>query len=77
MKKIEVFGMGCAKCNSIEDMIKAKAEEMGVEIELTHTLDPVEIAVRGIITTPAVAVDGKVVHKGGVPNNDEIESWLK
>ncbi len=77
MKKIEVFGMGCAKCNSTGDLIKLKSEELGVEIELSHISDPTEIAVRGIITTPAVVVDGKIVHKGGLPTVSEIEEWLK
>ncbi len=77
MKKIEVFGSGCKKCVTTEAMIKSKANEIGAEIELCHIYDPVEIATRGIMTTPAVMVDGKLVHKGGLPNNTEIEKWLK
>ncbi len=77
MKKIEVFGTGCKKCIQTEDMIKSKAKEIGVEIELSHIFDPVEIATRGIMTTPAVMVDGKMVHKGGLPQDAEIENWIK
>ena len=76
MKKIEVFGTGCKKFIQTEEMIKNKAQEMGAEIDLSHIFDPVEIATRGIMTTPAVMVDGKLVHKGGLPNDGEIAQWL-
>ena len=76
MKKIEIFGTGCKSCISTEDRIKKKAEEIGVEIDLHHVDDPVEIASRGIITTPAVAVDDQIVHKGGLPKETEIEKWI-
>lgn len=76
MKKVEVFGMGCKKCIDTEQMIQAKAEAMGAEIDLQHIHDPAEIASRGIMMTPAVMVDGKLVHKGGLPRERDIEEWL-
>lgn len=76
MKKVEVFGTGCKKCVMTEDMIKNKANEVGADIDLSHIYDPVEIATRGIMTTPAVMVNGKLVHKGGLPDNKEIAEWL-
>jgi small redox-active disulfide protein 2 len=76
MKKVEVFGTGCKKCVMTEDMIKNKANEIGAEIDIVHIYDPVQIATRGIMTTPAVMVDGKLVHKGGLPDNKEITEWL-
>ena len=77
MKKIEVFGTGCKKCVTTEEMIKKKANEICTDINLVHIYDPVEMASRGIMTTPAVIVNGKLVHKGGLPDKDEIEGWLK
>ncbi len=77
MKKIEVFGTGCKKCVTTEEMIKNKADAMGTEIDLHHVYDPIEIASRGIISTPAVMVDGKLVHKGGLPKDIDIEEWIK
>ncbi len=77
MKKVEVFGTGCKKCITTEDMIDMKAKEMGVEIDMHHIHDPAQIAMRGIMSTPAVMIDGTLVHKGGVPDNTEIEQWLK
>ena len=77
MKKIEVFGTGCKKCITTEETIKLKAQELGTVVDLQHIHDPVQIASRGIITTPAVMIDGKLVHKGGIPSEEEIEEWLK
>lgn len=77
MKKVEVFGTGCKKCVTTEEMIKNKAAEMDVKIDLEHVYDAIEIASRGIISTPAVMVDGKLVHKGGLPSDTEIKEWIK
>jgi len=77
MKKVEVFGTGCKKCITTEEMIKNKAQAIGAEIDLQHIYDPVEMASRGIMSTPAEMVDGKLVHKGGLPSDAEIEEWLK
>jgi len=77
MKKIEVFGTGCKKCITTENMIKQKALEIGVEIDILHISDAIEIASRGIIRTPAIMIDGKLVHSSGVPDDLEIEQWLR
>lgn len=77
MKKVEVFGSGCKKCITTEDMIRNKAVAIGADIDLQHIYDPVAIASRGIMSTPAVMVDGKLVHRGGLPSDADIEAWLK
>ncbi len=77
MKKIEVYGTGCKKCVTTEEMIASKASELGIQLQLEHVYDPIAIASKGIMTTPAVMVDGKLVHKGGLPNDKEIEEWIK
>ncbi len=77
MKNIEVLGTGCRKCISTEEMISNKANELGVEINLIKITDPVEIASRGILSTPAVVVDGKIVHRGSVPSSEDVLEWLK
>ena len=77
MRKVEVFGTGCKKCITTEAIIKNKAKAMGAEIDLHHEYDPIAIASRGIMTTPAIIVDGKLVHKGGLPKDAEIEEWTK
>ena len=76
MKKIEVFGSGCKKCSATEELIRNTAQSVGAAIDLSHIYDPVEIASRGIISTPAVMIDGVLVHKGGMPSEKEILNWL-
>lgn len=68
--------MGCKKCISLADMIRKKADELGVEIELVKIEDPAEIAGWGIMITPAVIIDDKIVHKGRLPSAADIEKWL-
>jgi len=77
MREIEVFGTGCKKCIATKERIKVKADELGIDITITEVKDPVDIASRGIMSTPAVIVDGKLVHKGGLPESDEIAAWLR
>ena len=58
---IEVLGTGCAKCNKLEAMARAAADKLGVPYEITHVQDINAIVQRGIMTTPALAIDGQVV----------------
>jgi small redox-active disulfide protein 2 len=75
--KIEVFGTGCAKCSRLEAMVKTAADELGVPCEITHVSDIGMIVQRGIMTTPALAIDGRVVVTGRLPSEAELTSWLK
>ena len=73
---IEVLGTGCAKCNKLEAMAKAAADNLGVPYEITHVQDINAIVQRGVMTTPALAIDGQIVVSGRVPNETELTSWL-
>jgi len=73
---IEVLGTGCAKCNKLEAMAKAAADKLGVPYEIEHVQDINAIVQRGVMTTPALAIDGQVVVSGRVPNETELTSWL-
>ena len=74
---IEVLGTGCAKCNRLEGMTKSVADRLGVSYEITHVRDINVIVQRGVMTTPALAIDGKIVVTGRVPSEAELESWLR
>jgi small redox-active disulfide protein 2 len=74
---IEVLGTGCAKCNKLEAMAKAAADKLGVPYEITHVRDINTIVQRGVMTTPALAIDGRIVVIGRVPSEAELTSWLK
>ncbi|MEA5478510.1 thioredoxin family protein [Pseudanabaena galeata UHCC 0370] len=62
--KIEILGTGCKKCQQLEKNAKQAVTNLNLTAEVLHITDPVEISMRGVMTTPAIAVNGKVVGKG-------------
>ncbi|OGS36890.1 MAG: glutaredoxin [Elusimicrobia bacterium RIFOXYD12_FULL_66_9] len=76
MKNIKVLGAGCANCKATLKLIEDVAKAQGVEVQLEKVDDMVAIAGYGILSTPGVVVDGKVVHSGGVPSREKITGWL-
>jgi small redox-active disulfide protein 2 len=76
MKEIKVLGTGCANCNTTLKLIEEVAAEKGVAIALSKVEDLPEIMRYGVMSTPGVVVDGKVVHAGGIPARAKIAGWL-
>ncbi|MEI8396032.1 MAG: thioredoxin family protein [Rhodospirillaceae bacterium] len=76
MKQIKVLGPGCKRCMQTVDLIEAKAREVGVEVTVEKVADYAEIARFGVISTPGIMIDGKVVHAGGLPRSEDIGKWL-
>jgi len=76
MKNIKVLGTGCANCKTTQKLIEELAKAKGVEIELEKVEDIQAIMSYGVMSTPGVVVNGKVVHVGGVPSRDKIAGWL-
>ncbi len=76
MKNIKVLGTGCANCKTTLKLIEEAAKAKGVEVELEKVESLPEIMSFGVMSTPGVVVDGKVVHAGGVPSRDKISGWL-
>jgi small redox-active disulfide protein 2 len=76
MKAIKVLGTGCRNCNATYDLIRSVASEKGVEVDLQKVEDMGAILGYGVMSTPGVVVDGRVVHAGGVPNRKQVEDWL-
>ena len=76
MKKIEVLGPGCPRCQQLLADVEAVAAEANVEIEVEKVAEPMEIAKRGVLMTPGLVVDGKVVSTGRIPAKEEIGGWL-
>jgi small redox-active disulfide protein 2 len=73
---IQVLGTGCAKCKSTVALIEEVARAKGVGIALSKVESPRDIARFGVMSTPGVVIDGKVVHAGGVPARSQVEAWL-
>ena len=76
MKDIKVLGSGCANCRTTLKLIEEVAQARGVAVNLEKVDDMAAILGYGVMSTPAVVIDGKVVHAGGVPDRKKIESWL-
>lgn len=74
---IKVLGPGCKKCRQTEEMIRSKASEISVDATIEKVTDAATIMEYGAMSTPAVAIDGKLVHSGGKPSARDIEGWLK
>jgi len=76
MKTVKVYGPGCKRCETTEAMVKDAAARLGIEVEVEKVSDPRSIAMAGVMSTPGIAVDGRLVHAGGLPDADKLESWL-
>lgn len=76
MKNIKVLGTGCANCKTTLKLIEETARAKGVKVTLEKVESLPEIMSYGVMSTPGVVVDGKVVHAGGVPSRDKISAWL-
>lgn len=76
MKKIEIFGTGCAKCKRLEKNAKKAIEKLGIEAEIEKVEDIEEISARGVMMTPALGVDGDVKVKGEMLSPEEIKELL-
>lgn len=69
-------GTGCASCKNTISLIEQAAKVKRVAITLSKVEDMRDIVGFGVMSTPGVVIDGKVMHAGGVPSRDKIEAWL-
>lgn len=76
MLNIKILGSGCANCQRVEQTAKAVAEEMGLEATFQHVREYGEIMKYGILSTPGLVVNEKVVCGGRVPSKAEVTTWL-
>ncbi|EEF7216207.1 thioredoxin family protein [Salmonella enterica] len=76
MKHVKVLGTGCSGCKTTLRLIRQVADEHGIAIQLEKVESLPEIMKYKVMSTPAVVIDDIVVHAGGIPSRDMIESWL-
>lgn len=74
---VKVLGSGCAKCNALEAAVREAMDELGMNEAIEHVTDFAQIAAYGVMSTPALVVDGKVVSYGKVLKKDEAVSLLQ
>ena len=76
MKTVKVLGTGCANCKNTIKLINEVATAKGIELQLEKVEQIQDIMTYGVMSTPGVVIDGKVVHAGGVPSRSAVEAWL-
>jgi small redox-active disulfide protein 2 len=76
MHVIKVLGSGCSNCTRTADLIKSVVEDMEVAAEVVKEQDLAKIMAYGVMSTPGVVIDDKVVHAGGVPSRTAVEKWI-
>ena len=74
---VKVLGSGCAKCNALEAATKTALEQLGMDTTIEHVTDFAKIASYGVMSTPALVVDGKAVSYGKVLKTEEVVAILK
>jgi small redox-active disulfide protein 2 len=75
--EIKVLGPGCANCNKLEKVVSEAAKELGITDPVQKVSDIKEMLSFGVISTPALVIDGKVKFSGRVPSKDEIKRYLQ
>lgn len=75
--KIEVYGSGCAKCKQTKKIMEMAAKELGLEATVESVSDMAAMMAKGIASTPAIAVDGKIVSTGKAPSLEQAKKLLQ
>lgn len=75
--EIKILGGGCAKCKQLENATKTALEQLGMDTAIEHVTDFVQIASHGVMTTPALVVNDKVVSYGKVLKVNEVKKIIK
>lgn len=74
--KLQILGTGCAKCVKLTEAAEAAAKQLALDYEVVKVTDPNEFVRLGVMLTPALVVDGKVVASGKVPTADQLKTLL-
>jgi len=75
--KIEILGTGCKKCRQLEANAEEAIANLNLTAEVFHITDPIEIAKRGVMSTPAMTINGKVASRGQVISVEQIQPLLQ
>ncbi len=76
MIKIKVLGPGCANCKRLEQIARQEVENLGLTAEIEKVTDYGQMMAYGVMSTPGLVIDEKVVSYGRIPTNEEVTNWL-
>jgi small redox-active disulfide protein 2 len=74
--KIEILGVGCAKCNKLYDLVSGVVKKQGIDADVVKVEDLKVFSQYGVFMTPALVLDGEVKVAGKVPKESEVVKWL-
>jgi len=76
MLNVKILGTGCANCKTTQKLVEEVIKAKNVQAQVDKVEDIPSIMQYGVMSTPGVVIDGKVVHAGGVPSRAQVESWF-
>jgi small redox-active disulfide protein 2 len=77
MKKNEILGPGCPKCNALSENVKKALQEMNQAAEVVKITDIKEMIAKGVMMTPGLAIDGKIISQGNTLSVEQIKELIK
>jgi small redox-active disulfide protein 2 len=75
--KVKILGVGCARCNALEQNVRRLNEAFQLSLEIEKVTDLKEMMQFGILTTPGLVVDGVLKSSGKIPNDQQLLQWFK
>ena len=75
--KIEILGTGCPKCKALEANARSAIAELGIDADIVKITDIAKIVEYGVMSTPAIVVDGEVKASGRIAEVEEIRKWVR
>jgi small redox-active disulfide protein 2 len=77
MLTIKVLGPGCANCHKLEEIARAAVASAGVDAEVVKVTDMQQIVGHGVLKTPGLVIDDRLVCSGRIPTQDSVVEWIK
>ncbi len=76
-KQVKILGTGCPKCKHLEEKVRKTVEELNIDASISKVEDIMDIMAYGIMRTPGLVIDEKVVMSGRLPSQSELNEFLK
>ncbi len=73
---VKILGKGCARCATTEQLVRDVIATLGADVQVEKVTRTADMIAYGIMATPSVVIDERVVHSGGVPTRSAIEAWI-